>query len=114
MAALRATGVVVSLLVGSACAASLILPDDAPVALRTNCGWPATTPLSFAGPVTRAQLGIADRFGRLGSPEVVYAIVTRDRVTLGSHGGSITGRGLCYATDEGTGVSVVPDDWQLR
>ncbi len=100
----------------AACTSSFTLPTDAPAVLRTGCGWPPTTPLTFAGRATRAQLGLSDSRGRLDSADVVYAIVTRDRVSMPTNGGGppIVARGMCYADDEGWGQSAVADDWQLR
>jgi hypothetical protein len=96
---------------------TVLLPQDAPAALRELCGWATEeTPLLFAGPATLAELGLADSRGRIGSPELVYAVVSRDPIAQASQGGRnvIVARAICWTGEKDilAGQSAVPDSWQ--
>jgi hypothetical protein len=93
---------------------TVILPDNAPLK-PTDCGWPATTPLAFAGYATVADLD-AEQITQ-GSPnEHVYALVTRDPVELVPMIGSpMLERGFCALRQDGSQTeSAVGADWTFK
>jgi hypothetical protein len=98
----------------SATTAPVILPGNAPLE-PTDCGWPATTPLAFAGYATVADLD-AGQISQ-GSPnEHVYALVTRDPVEVVPMIGSpMLERGLCALRQDGSQTeSAVGADWTFN
>ena len=99
-----------------ACASPTVtLPPDTPATLRTSCGWaPDQHELSFAGNATMEALWISDQNGSFRNDQVVFAIVTRDRISQHPNiGGPIVGRAICWTDGDVIGMSVLPDDWQL-
>ena len=95
------------------CMPSFTMADAASV-FGGACQIPRTAPLAFAGNATRAQLGLPDRFGSLESKEVVYAVVSRDRVPIQPNiGPQFFARSICYASGEGVGQASLEDDWHF-
>ncbi len=92
-------------------AASVILPADAPLK-PIECGWPASTPLAFAGWATVTDLS-AQKIVQGNPLAHVYALVTRDRVERHPMIGSpMLERGFCALQQDGAQVeSGVPYDW---
>jgi hypothetical protein len=71
--------------------------------------------MAFAGWATRAELGISDSTGHPGAGDLVYAVVSRDRISQYPNlGPPITARGICWTDGSVVGMSGVPDDWVLR
>jgi hypothetical protein len=101
----------------SATTAPVSLPGDVPLE-PADCGWPATTPLAFAGYATVGDLGAAGII--LGSPnEHVYALVTRDPVELRPRTGSpMLARGSCVFRQDGlqteSAVGAIGADWTFN
>jgi hypothetical protein len=97
-----------------ATAAPVILPGNAPLK-PTDCGWPATTPLAFAGYATVADLD-AGQIIQDSPNEHVYALVTRDPVELVPMIGSpMLQRGFCAIRQDGSQTeSGVGADWTFK
>ena len=98
----------------SATTAPVILPGNAPLE-PTDCGWPATTALAFAGYATIADLDAAQIIQ--GSPnEHVYALVTRDPLELVPMiGPPMLERGFCAIRQDGLQTeSAVGADWTFN
>ena len=98
----------------SATPAPVILPANAPLT-PSDCGWPASTPLAFAGWATVADLG-AEQVIQGNPGEHVYALVTRDPLELYPMIGSpMLERGFCaLRQDESQTESAVVTDWAFH
>ena len=98
----------------SATTAPVVLPVNAPLE-PTACGWPATTPLAFAGYATVADLD-AGQIIQDSPNEHVYALVTRDPVELVPMIGSpMLERGFCAIRQDGSQTeSAVGADWTFN
>jgi hypothetical protein len=92
----------------------VVLPVNAPLE-PTNCGWPATTPLAFAGYATVADLD-AEQIIQDSPNEHVYALVTRVPVELVPMIGSpMLARGFCALRQDGSQPeSAVGADWTFN
>ncbi len=77
-----------------------------------ECGWPASTPLAFAGWATVADLS-AQEIVQGDALAHVYALVSRERIEIQPMVGSpMHSRGFCALLQSGAQVeSGVPDDW---
>jgi hypothetical protein len=98
----------------SATTAPVVLPVNVPLE-PTDCGWPAATPLAFAGYATVADLDAGQIIQ--GSPyEHVYVLVTRDPVELVPMIGSpMLERGFCALRQDGSQTeSAVGADWTFN
>jgi hypothetical protein len=100
----------------SATKTPVILPVNATLE-PTDCGWPATTALAFAGYATIGDLGAAAIIQ--GSPnEHVYALVTLDPVELGPIDAPMLERGSCVFRQDGlqteTAIGAVGWDWTFN
>jgi hypothetical protein len=98
----------------SATTAPVVLPVNVPLE-PTDCGWPAATPLAFAGYATVADLD-AEQIIQ-GSPyEHVYALVTRDPIEVVPMIGSpkIEGAFCALRQDGSQTESAVGADWTFN
>jgi len=107
--------IAVALLLGCSSGPTVTLPPDTPLSLSSFCAWAAHTPLAFAGWATLAQLGQADASGQVGSSQLVFAVVSRDRISRVGFGGGgpQVARGMCFVEDDQWSETGVADDWQL-
>jgi hypothetical protein len=82
---------------------------------QTMCNWPAGTVMAFAGWATMAELGLTDGTGHPGPDDLVYAVVSRDRISQYKNlGPPVVARGICWTDGNVVGMSGVPDDWVLN
>jgi hypothetical protein len=98
----------------SATTTPVVLPVNAPLE-PTDCGWPATTPLTFAAYATVGDLDAGQIIK--GSPNKhVYALVTRDPVEVVPMIGSPRlERGFCALRQDGSQTeSAVGADWTFN
>ena len=89
------------------------IPPDAPMTL-VDCGWPADTPVLLARRGTFASLNLPASLGNGNPSEVVYLLVTLNRVEMTPTGGTMTvqERGACVKGADGRVVTAtLPRDW---
>ncbi len=89
------------------------IPPDSPLTLA-DCGWPSGTPILLARRGTVASLNLPPSLGAGNADEVVYVLVTLNRVEVTPSGGTPTDqeRGACVKAPDGRIVTgPLPRDW---
>jgi hypothetical protein len=82
---------------------------------QSICNWPAGTVTAFQGWALAAEIGIDKLDGVTRPGDLVYAVVSRDRIryvpNIGAPGFS---RMICWTDGKTVGTAGVRDDWALN
>jgi len=94
-------------------ASLMTLPADAPMTL-SDCTWPTTTHVVYAGWTTLDALGLGDGLPQGERTERAYVVVSAEPVTqYPSLGPAIVARALCVKlpTENAISLTTLPEGW---